>query len=57
MKIKSNLKAGKGLGDYVADLTHATKLDKLADTYSNWTGNSCGCEQRQETLNQLVPNV
>ena len=57
MRIKSNLKAGKGLGDHVADFTHATGLDKLAEKYTELTGKSCGCEQRQEMLNQLVPNL
>lgn len=53
MKIRTGLKAGKPVGDLVADVTHATGLDKVADTYSRLTGKECGCETRQEKLNNL----
>jgi len=49
--------AGKGLGDTVADLTHLTGIDQLAKAYEQVTGKPCGCEQRQEKLNNLsLPN-
>ena len=34
MKVKTGLVVGKGLGDLVADFTHATRLDKLAEWYT-----------------------
>ncbi len=57
MKVKTGIKAGKGLGDVVADIIHATGLDALATTYTNLTGQDCGCQQRQEALNNLFPNL
>ena len=47
------LKAGKPLGDAVADLTQVTGLDKVAQLYTNLTGKDCGCQSRQEKLNRL----
>ncbi len=57
MPIRTDIKAGKGLGDYVADFTNATGLNKVAELYTEITGEPCGCEQRQEMLNNLVPNL
>jgi hypothetical protein len=45
----------KGLGDTIAKITHATGLDKLAELYTQLTGKDCGCKNRQEALNKLVP--
>ena len=55
MRVKTGVKSGKGLGDYVADFTHATGLDKISQTYTQLTGRDCGCEARREKLNRLVP--
>lgn len=55
MKVKTNLKAGKPLGDAVADFTQATGLDKVAGLYTGLTGKDCGCQTRQDTLNRLFP--
>jgi hypothetical protein len=55
MKIRTGILAGKGLGDAIADLAHITGLDKVAQFYERVTGKSCGCDQRRETLNNLVP--
>ena len=55
MKINTGLKAGQGLGDTIADLTHYTGIDKLARLYEQTTGKSCGCEERQTALNQAFP--
>jgi hypothetical protein len=55
MKVKTHLKAGKRLGDAVADLTQATGLDKVAEFYTDVTGQDCGCQARQERLNRLFP--
>ena len=57
MKVKTGIKAGKGLGDVVADIIHATGLDVLATEYTRLTGQSCGCAERQEALNNLFPSI
>lgn len=42
----------KGLGDTIAKVTKATKIDKLV----KWiAGEDCGCDQRQAKLNALFP--
>ncbi len=55
MKVKTKIKAGQGLGDAVADLTQLSGIDRLAQYYEEITGKDCGCKQRQERLNQLLP--
>jgi len=55
MKVRTNLKAGQGLGDVVADFTHVTGLDQIAKTYTQVTGKDCGCEARRDKLNALFP--
>jgi len=56
MRVKTGLKAGAtGLGDVVADVTNITGVDRLAKLYEEVTGKPCGCEERREKLNQLVP--
>jgi len=55
MKLKTDIKAGQGLGDVVADFTHQTKIDQLAHLYEDITGRSCGCDERRQKLNQLFP--
>ena len=42
----------KGLGDTVAKITKATGIDKLVHKV---VGEDCGCEDRQEALNKMVP--
>jgi hypothetical protein len=54
MKIRTGIQAGQGLGDAVANLTHLTGVDQLAKLYEQTTGKSCGCQERQALLNQLV---
>lgn len=53
--MKTHLKAGQPLGDMVAGVTHATGLDKVAELYTNLTGQDCGCQARQEWLNRQFP--
>jgi hypothetical protein len=44
------------LGDTVAKITAATKMDELAKKIAELTGNTdCGCDKRQETLNKWFP--
>ena len=57
MKVRTGLTAGAGLGDAMADLAHLTGMDALANTYSQLTGKDCGCNQRRDKLNQLVPTL
>ena len=46
----------KGLGDSIAKITHATGLDKVADTVAKAAGaEDCGCNKRRKTLNELFP--
>ena len=45
----------RGAGDTIAKVTHATGLDKLSELYTKITGKPCGCKDRQEALNKLVP--
>lgn len=52
---KSPIIQPRGLGDTIANITHATGLDKLATLYTNITGKECGCKSRQEALNKLLP--
>jgi hypothetical protein len=57
MKVSTQIKAGQGLGDAVADITHVTGVDQLARLYSQATGKNCGCEERRQKLNQLLPAI
>jgi hypothetical protein len=55
MHVATGIRAGKPLGDAIADVTRATGLDRVAHAYEQVTGRSCGCEERRQTLNRLVP--
>jgi hypothetical protein len=57
MKVRTNIKAGQGLGDVAADLAHLVGADQLAAAYTQATGKDCGCTRRQTRLNQLFPDV
>jgi hypothetical protein len=57
MKVRTNIRAGQGLGDAVADLTHLTGIDQLANAYTQMTGKDCGCEARKKLFNQVIPNL
>jgi hypothetical protein len=57
MKVRTGIKAGKGLGDAIADFAHITGLDRVAALYERVTGKDCGCDARQETLNKYFPLV
>tara|TARA_R110000803_G_scaffold13048_1_gene36877 strand:- start:53 stop:232 length:180 start_codon:yes stop_codon:yes gene_type:complete len=45
----------KGLGDTIAKITEATGIKKVVDTIATKTGKDCGCQKRQEKLNN--PNI
>ena len=53
MRVRTGILAGQGLGDTVADLTHLSGVDRLAKAYEQLTGKPCGCDERQEILNNL----
>ncbi len=57
MKVKSNIKAGDGLGDLVARMAHSLSLDKAAKKIEKATGKPCNCEKRRKIMNGAVPNV
>ena len=58
MIVKTGITVGQGLGDSVADMTHILGIDKIANSYEELTGKSCGCKQRQEMLNNIkLPSV
>lgn len=46
----------QGLGDTIAKITSATKLDKLAESIADAVGaEDCGCAARREKLNTMFP--
>jgi hypothetical protein len=45
----------RGLGDTVRKIADATGISAAAKLYERVTGKDCGCKQRQESLNRLVP--
>ena len=46
----------QGLGDTIAKITSATKLDKLAEKIAEVAGaEDCGCKSRQSKLNTMFP--
>ena len=61
MNVQTGLSAGKeagdarGLGDAIAGFTHLTGIDQLTKMYTEFTGQSCGCAERQRKLNLLFP--
>lgn len=45
-----------GLGDTIAKITHALGIDKVADAVAKLAGaEGCGCDERQQYLNELFP--
>ena len=56
MKVRTDIRSGRGLGDTIADFTQQTGLDQLAVRYEQLTGKDCGCKARQAKLNELSPN-
>lgn len=49
-------KESEGLGDTIAKFTHATGLDKLADSVAKLAGQEdCGCNKRRQIFNNLIP--
>lgn len=51
LNIDKAIKLTKGLGDMTADALSAVGITKERVTY--WIGRDCGCDARQEWLNQV----
>lgn len=46
----------EGLGDDIAKLTKATRIDKLTEKIAKAFGyEDCGCDDRKKTLNEMFP--
>lgn len=56
MGVKVNVRS-RGLGDTIAKVTRATKIDTAVKAVAKVvTGNEdCGCAARQEALNKMFP--
>ena len=46
----------KGLGDDIKRITSATRLDDLAKRIAQLLDEDCGCDERQEWLNEKTKN-
>ena len=42
----------KGLGDDIKRITSATRLDEIAKRIAQLLNEDCGCDERQEWLNE-----
>ena len=52
---KTNIPS-RGLGDTIAKITSAKKLDKLAEKIAEVAGaDDCGCDKRRDKLNRMFP--
>lgn len=45
----------RGLGDTIEQITEATGIKKVVETFNKLTGTDCGCEERKAKLNNLIP--
>ena len=48
-------KKATGLGDTIEQITEATGIKAVVELFSKATGIDCGCEERKEILNNLIP--
>jgi hypothetical protein len=55
MKMQSENKKSKGLGDSIEKVTKATGIKTVVEKIAKKTGKSCGCSERRDTLNRLFP--
>jgi hypothetical protein len=46
----------KGLGDDIKRITSFTKLDEIAKRIAQLLDEDCGCDERQEWLNEKTKN-
>jgi hypothetical protein len=45
----------KGLGDTIESITEATGIKTVVEMFTKATGIDCGCSERKEKLNNLIP--
>jgi len=56
MSTKSTLTSkDRGFGDTLARIFTTTGVKSVVDKISEVTGKDCGCSERQEALNELLP--
>ena len=56
MSTKSTLTSkDRGFGDTLARIFTVTGVKAVVEKVSEVTGTDCGCSQRQESLNELLP--
>ena len=48
-------KQSKGLGDTIEKITEATGIKAVVEVFAKATGIDCGCEERKNKLNNLIP--
>ena len=48
--------SSKGLGDDIKRITSATRLDQIAKRIAELLNEDCGCDDRQEWLNEKTKN-
>lgn len=46
----------RGLGDDIKRITSATRLDEIAKRIAQLLNEDCGCDERQEWLNEKTKN-
>ena len=46
----------KGLGDDIKKITSATRLDRLTERIAKLLDEDCGCDERQDWLNEKTKN-
>tara|TARA_R110000822_G_scaffold154108_6_gene293617 strand:- start:666 stop:857 length:192 start_codon:yes stop_codon:yes gene_type:complete len=46
----------RGLGDTIKKITSATRLDQLTEKIARILDEDCGCNDRQERLNEKTKN-
>ena len=51
--VKNDEESSKGLGDTVEKITKTTGIKKVVEKFAN--GKDCGCNERKERLNKLIP--
>jgi hypothetical protein len=53
--MKPTERQSRGIGDTIAKFTHATGIAQAVEAVSGALGMPCGCKERQEWLNKVVP--
>ena len=48
--------SSRGLGDDIKRITSATRLDQIAKQIAKILDEDCGCDERQEWLNEKTKN-